>query len=307
MTFRSIYHQGFARVAAGTTRCAVGDRRPMPRRCSRWRARCHDEAVALVVFPELALSGYAIDDLLLQDPLLDAVERALVDMIAGSAELRPLMLIGAPLRFGARIYNCAAVVQRGRLLGVVPKIHLPNYREFYERRQLASGEDAAGSVIQIGRWRAPFGPDLLFAADDVPGLVVHAEICEDVWVPMPPSSVAALAGATVLANLSASNITIGKADTRRRCVPVAVGALPGGLSLHLGGHRRVDHRPGVGRPGLDLRERRRAGRDRQVSRGRPIVRRRRRSRPAAPGARPHGHVRRQPPGPCGGGRALSPA
>ncbi|HEY2595438.1 MAG TPA: NAD(+) synthase, partial [Chloroflexota bacterium] len=90
-----------------------------------------------------------------------------------------------------------------------------NYREFYERRQLASGEDAAGGTIQVGSWRAPFGPDLLFAADDVPGLVVHAEICEDVWVPVPPSGIAALAGATVLANLSASNITIGKDGYRR--------------------------------------------------------------------------------------------
>ncbi|MBV8168092.1 MAG: NAD(+) synthase, partial [Alphaproteobacteria bacterium] len=215
MNFRSIYHQGFARVAAGTTRCTVGDPAANAAAMLAMAKRCHDEAVALVVFPELALSGYAIDDLLLQDPLLDAVERALADMIAASAELRPLMLIGAPLRFGARVYNCAAVVQRGRLLGVVPKVHLPNYREFYERRQLASGEDAAGGTIQVGRWRAPFGPDLLFAADDVPGLVVHAEICEDVWVPVPPSGVAALAGATVLANLSASNITIGKDGYRR--------------------------------------------------------------------------------------------
>jgi NAD+ synthase (glutamine-hydrolysing) len=215
MTFRSIYHQGFARVAAGTTRCAIGDPAANAESMLRMARQCHEQAVALVVFPELALSGYAIDDLLLQDPLLDAVERALEDMIARSAELRPVMLIGAPLRYGARIYNCAAVVHRGRLLGVVPKIHLPNYREFYEPRQMASGEDAAGGVITVGRHRAPFGPDQLFAADDVPGLVVHVEICEDVWVPVPPSGIAALAGATVLANLSASNITIGKADTRR--------------------------------------------------------------------------------------------
>jgi NAD+ synthase (glutamine-hydrolysing) len=215
MTFRSIYHQGFARVAAATTRCALGDPARNAEAVLRLAQGCHDDAVALAIFPELALSGYAIDDLLLQDPLLDAVERAVATIVARSAALMPLLLVGAPVRHGARIYNAALAIHRGRLLGVVPKVHLPNYREFYERRQLASGEDAAGGTIALGGGEAPFGPDLLFAAADVPGLVVHAEICEDVWVPIPPSSQAALAGATVLANLSASNITIGKADTRR--------------------------------------------------------------------------------------------
>src|SRR5260221_2272897 len=215
MNFRSLYRHGFARVAAGTTRCALADPAANADSMLRMAQDCHEQAVALVVFPELALSGYAIDDLLLQDPLLDAVERALEDIIARSAGLMPLMLIGAPLRHGARIYNTAVAIHRGRLLGVVPKVHLPNYREFYEPRQLASGDGTEGGAIQIGRHRAPFGPDLLFAAKDVPGLTVHAEICEDVWIPVPPSSLAALAGATVLANLSASNITIGKADTRR--------------------------------------------------------------------------------------------
>jgi NAD+ synthase (glutamine-hydrolysing) len=215
MSFRSIYQQGFARVAAGTTRCALADPAANAAAMLGMAQDCHDRAVALVVFPELALSGYAIDDLLLQDPLLDAVERALDDMIARSAELMPLLLVGAPLRFGARIYNTAVAIHRGRLLGVVPKLHLPNYREFYERRQLASGDGTQGGEIRIGGHRAPFGPDLLFAAEDVPGLVVHVEICEDIWIPVPPSAQGALAGATVLANLSASNITIGKADTRR--------------------------------------------------------------------------------------------
>src|SRR5277367_3774316 len=215
MNFRSIYQQGFARVAAGTTRCALGDPATNAESMLRMAQTCHDRAVALVVFPELSLSGYAIDDLLLQDPLLDAVERALDEIVARSATLMPLLLIGAPLRHGARIYNTAVAIHRGRLLGVVPKVHLPNYREFYERRQLASGVGTGGGEIRIGSHRAPFGPDLLFAAEDVPGLVVHVEICEDIWIPVPPSSVAALAGATVLANLSASNITIGKAETRR--------------------------------------------------------------------------------------------
>ena len=171
--------------------------------------------MSVAVFPELALSGYAIDDLLLQDALLDAVERASSELVEGSAALRPLLLFGAPLRHAGRVYNTAVAVQRGRLLGVVPKIHLPNYREFYEHRHFASGQGTEGGTVAIGPQEAPFGPDLLFAAEDLPGLVVHAEICEDLWVPVPPSAEAALAGATVLANLSASNITVGKAETRR--------------------------------------------------------------------------------------------
>src|SRR3954471_14301779 len=140
MTFRSLYRHGFARVASCTMQCSIADPAANAEAVLRVAKTCDERSAALAIFPELAVSGYAIDDLLLQDPLLDAVERALADMIAGSRDLRPLMLIGAPLRYGARVYNCAAVVQRGRLLGVVPKVHLPNYREFYERRQLASGE-----------------------------------------------------------------------------------------------------------------------------------------------------------------------
>ena len=214
MSFRSIYRHGFARIAAGTARCVPADPAANAAAILTLAQQCHDRSVALLVLPELSLSGYAIDDLLLQDPLLDAVERALEDIVERSATLMPLILVGAPLRFGARIYNTAVAVHRGRVLGVVPKMHLPNYREFYEPRQLAAADAAAGEIT-IGRHRAPFDAGLLFEAEDVPGLVVHVEICEDVWIPVPPSSLGALAGASVLANLSASNITIGKADTRR--------------------------------------------------------------------------------------------
>ncbi len=176
---------------------------------------CATDGAVLAVFPELSVSGYAIDDLLLADALLDATELALADLIRRSVDLLPMVVVGAPLRHGARLYNCAVAIHRGRLLGVVPKVHLPNYREFYEKRHFASGEGTAGQSITIGAHSAPFGPDLLFTAEDIDGLTIHLEICEDVWVPMPPSGVGALAGATVLANLSASNITIGKADTRR--------------------------------------------------------------------------------------------
>jgi len=215
MSFFSLYRHGFARVAACSNPCKLADPATNAGAIARLAQACHDDGVALAVFPELALSGYAIDDLLLQDVLLDAVEAAVETLVAASAGWRPLLLVGAPLRHGNRLYNCALAIQGGRLLGVVPKTYLPNYREFYEKRHFASGAGIAGQTMAVGALTAPFGCDLMFAADDLPGFVVHAEICEDVWVPIPPSAHAALAGATVLANLSASNITIGKADTRR--------------------------------------------------------------------------------------------
>jgi NAD+ synthase (glutamine-hydrolysing) len=218
-SFRSLYRHGFARVAACTTRTVLADPAANAAAILRLAKDCDRQGVALAVFPELGLSGYAISDLLQQATLLDGVEAAIADLVAASAELLPLLLVGAPLRHRGALYNCALAIHRGRLLGVVPKIHLPNYREFYEPRHFVSGDgaggDGAGGAIAVAGGRVPFGPDLLFAADDLPGLVVHAEICEDVWVPIPPSGEAALAGATVLANLSASNITIGKAETRR--------------------------------------------------------------------------------------------
>src|SRR6185295_14484269 len=167
----------------------------------------------LAVFPELGLSGYSIEDLLLQDPVLDGVEDALATVVEASAALLPVLVVGAPLRHRGRVFNCAVVVHRGRVLGVAPKSYLPTYREFYERRQMAAGDDVRG-VLRIGDVDAPFGSDLLFAATDVPGFVLHVEICEDMFVPIPPSAQAALAGATVLANLSGSPITIGRADDR---------------------------------------------------------------------------------------------
>ncbi|EWY37178.1 NAD+ synthetase [Skermanella stibiiresistens SB22] len=215
MTFRSIYRQGFARVASCTMRCSLADPAANAEAVLRVARTCHERSAALALFPELAISGYAIDDLLLQDSLLDAVERAVSDIAAGSRDLMPLLLVGAPLRHADRVYNCAVAIHRGRLLGVIPKIHLPNYREFYEKRHFASGDGTEGGEITLAGQSVPFGPDLLFAAEDLPGFVVHTEVCEDLWVPVAPSALGALAGATVLANLSASNITIGKSDTRR--------------------------------------------------------------------------------------------
>ena len=215
MDFYNAYDQGFARVAACTAPVAVADPATNVRTVLEQARTCHDEGVAVAGFPELCLSGYAIDDLLLQDTLLDAVRDAIDVLVEESRDLLPILLVGAPLVQGSRVLNCALVVHRGRVLGVAPKSYLPTYREFYERRHFAPGDDRRGETITVAGQRVPFGPDLLFDVTDVPGLVVHVEVCEDMWVPVPPSAEAALAGATVLANLSGSPITIARAEDRR--------------------------------------------------------------------------------------------
>jgi NAD+ synthase (glutamine-hydrolysing) len=171
--------------------------------------------IGLMVFPELCLSAYSIDDLLFQDAVLDAVAAQVDRIVVASKKLNPVFVVGAPLRREGRLYNCGLVIHRGGLLGVVPKIFLPNYREFYERRHFTSGEGVRGGLIAVGGHEAPFGADLLFAAQGASRFTFHVEICEDLWVPQPPSNLGAAAGAEILLNLSASNIVIGKAQMRR--------------------------------------------------------------------------------------------
>jgi NAD+ synthase (glutamine-hydrolysing) len=218
VNFDSVYDQGFVRVAACTVPVSIADPRANATAVIAQARLCDDEGVGVAVFPELALTGYSIEDLLLQETVLDEVEAAIADLVAASAQLRTVLVVGAPLRHGHRLLNAAVVIHRGSVLGVAPKSYLPTYREFYERRHFAPGDDRWGSTIVLGGVEVPLGPDLLFAARDVPGLVVHVEICEDAWVPVPPSAEAALAGATVLLNLSGSPITVGRAEDRRLLV-----------------------------------------------------------------------------------------
>lgn len=213
MNFYSAYQHGFVRVAACTHHTTISDPAANAASILGLARACHKEGVALAIFPELTLSGYSIEDILLQDALLDAVERAVVEIVEASTDLLPVLVVGAPLRRLHRIYNTAVVIHRGAVLGVVPKSYLPTYREFYEHRQIASGDGERGTIRMAGA-DVPFGPDLLFAASDLPGFVLHVEICEDMFVAVPPSAEAALAGATVLANLSGSPITIGRAEDR---------------------------------------------------------------------------------------------
>ncbi|MDE0546191.1 NAD(+) synthase [Microbacterium sp. C7(2022)] len=218
LPFASAYRHGFARVAACTIPVAVADPAANADAILDAARECHDDAVAIAVFPELCLTGYAIDDLVMQDALLDAVVTQIERLVEASADLLPVLVVGAPLRHRNRLYNCAVVIHRGAILGVAPKSYLPTYREFYERRWYAPGEEWSGEAIRIGEHECVIGTNLLFDVRDVAGLTFHAEVCEDMWVPVPPSSKAALAGATVLLNLSGSPITIARADDRTTLV-----------------------------------------------------------------------------------------
>ncbi|MBB3712590.1 NAD+ synthase (glutamine-hydrolyzing) [Limimaricola variabilis] len=212
--FHSLHRHGFVRVATATPRVRPADVAFNRDAVIAEARRAHDARADLVVFPELCISSYAIDDLHMQTALNDAVETALEAVVEASAKLSPVLLVGAPLRHEGRLYNCAAVISRGRLLGVVPKSFLPNYREFYEKRWFAEGRGVTGRTMRLGEKEVPFGTDLIFEAEDLPGLIFHTEICEDFWAPVPPSSQAATEGALILTNLSASNIVIGKSDDR---------------------------------------------------------------------------------------------
>ncbi|MGN6722670.1 MAG: NAD(+) synthase [Marmoricola sp.] len=219
MDFKSAYDQGFARVAACTIPIALADPAANAATVLKQVRECHDEGVGLAVFPELCLTGYSLDDLFLQDSLLDAALAAIEEIVRASEDLGPVVVVGAPLRHGSRLYNCAVVLHRGSVLGVVPKLHLPNYREFYEDRWFAAGDDVYDETIDLGRLGdVPFGRDLLFHAVDLDGFTLGVEICEDLWVPSPPSSELALQGASVIANLSASPVTVGRAEDRRLMV-----------------------------------------------------------------------------------------
>ena len=214
MDFHNLYRHGFARVAACTLPIRMVQPRANAEAVLAQARECADAGACLAVFPELTLTGYSIEDLLMQDTVLAATQDALAWLVPQTADLDIVLVVGAPLVSLNRIYNCAVVIQRGSILGVVPKAYLPTYREFYERRQIGPGDDVTGEIRVAGE-DVPFGSDLLFAADDLPGFVLNVEICEDMWVPIPPSAEAALAGATVIANLSGSPITVAKAEERK--------------------------------------------------------------------------------------------
>ncbi|MGX1771275.1 NAD(+) synthase [Nocardia brasiliensis] len=215
LPFDSLYRHDFARVAVAVPPVRVADPADNVAQTLRLAEQAAADGAVLTVFPELGLSCYTADDLFHQDALDDAVQAALTRVVAASAHLATVLVVGAPVRSQGRLFNCAIAICAGAVLGAVPKSYLPNYREFYEKRQFAAARENLDTHITIAGQRVPFGADLLFTANNLTGFVFHLEICEDGWVPLPPSGYAALAGATVLVNLSASNIVIGKADYRR--------------------------------------------------------------------------------------------
>jgi NAD+ synthase (glutamine-hydrolysing) len=213
--FFSPYSHQFVRLGVCVPRVVVADPAKNGDQIAALVEAGHRDGIAVLLFPELCLSAYAIDDLLFQDVLLDAVVEQIGRLLEVSREKVPVIIVGAPLRWQGGLYNCAVAIHRGRVLGIVPKIYLPNYREFYERRHFTSGAAIRGAAMMLAGQEAPFGIDLLFVASGSTGFSFHIEICEDLWVPQPPSAAGATAGAEILLNLSASNITIGKAQMRR--------------------------------------------------------------------------------------------
>ncbi|MFY2056852.1 NAD(+) synthase [Achromobacter xylosoxidans] len=216
--FFNLYSHGFARVAVGVPECKVADPAFNAAQTIALAQQAAQGGAVLVAFPELGLSAYTCDDLFHQKALLDACEAALDQVARATAELDIAVIVGAPLRVAHQLYNCAVVIAGGRILGVVPKSFLPNYSEFYEARQFSAADCAVATEIRLLDQTVPFGPELLFQMEKLPLFQFHVEICEDVWVPIPPSSFAALAGATVLVNLSASNIVVGKSAYRHQLV-----------------------------------------------------------------------------------------
>ncbi len=212
--FFSSQAQGFVRCGVATPKVAVGDPAANAEAILELARQGCDQGADLIVFPELCVSAYTIDDLHLQDALLDAVEAAVAQICQASEALSPVLAIGAPVRRNGRLYNCALAISRGRILGVVPKSFLPNYREYYEKRWFAPGVGLTDLEVTLAGQTVPFGVDLLFAAEDLADFVFHLEVCEDFWAPTPPSTRGALAGALILANLSASNVVVGKAQDR---------------------------------------------------------------------------------------------
>jgi NAD+ synthase (glutamine-hydrolysing) len=221
--FFSLYSHGFVRVCVAVPSVRVADPMYNTDRILDLAREASRQNAAVALFTELGLSAYTCDDLFHQDALLDAVRENLQRIVEASRGLTPVLLVGAPLRFENKLFNCAVTIYRGRMLGIVPKTYLPNYREFYEKRQFASSREAISREVTLLGQTVPFGPDLIYEAENLPGFALYTEICEDTWTAIPPSSFGALGGATILANLSASNITVGKDEYRRKLCGVQSG------------------------------------------------------------------------------------
>jgi NAD+ synthase (glutamine-hydrolysing) len=215
---------GFLRVGAACPRVWVADPARNAEEILRLVEAARAQGTQLLVFPELSLTGYTAGDLFFSlSTLVGGAERALARLLQSTAGHRMTVAVGLPVALDGKLFNCAAVIQAGRLVGVVPKTYLPGYKEYYEERWFASAREALRDEVRLAGQAAPFGTNLLFAAEDEPAVTLGVEICEDLWATVQPSSFHALAGATILANLSASNEIVAKAEYRRDLVKVQSG------------------------------------------------------------------------------------
>jgi NAD+ synthase (glutamine-hydrolysing) len=217
--FFNLYNHGLIRVAVGVPEVRVADPAFNGARTIELMEEAERHKAVLTLFPEMGLTAYSCEDLFHQQALLDAALASLRELLKASERLNLIAVVGLPLQVDQLLFNCALVLFRGKILGIVPKTFLPNYREFYELRQFAPASAAhSASVELLGQPQIPFGEQLLFESQQGQRFTFFIEICEDLWVPVPPSCSAALAGATVILNLSASNITIGKDEYRQSLV-----------------------------------------------------------------------------------------
>jgi NAD+ synthase (glutamine-hydrolysing) len=217
--FFNLYKHGFIRVAVAIPEVLVADPVFNVTHTIELAQKAAEEKAVLALFPELGISAYSNEDLFHQQALVEAVQTELGRLIRETSFLDTILIVGAPIMVDSLLYNCGIVLHRGEILGIVPKTYLPNYREFYEGRQFRSATTVnRGNIDYAGQRSIPFGTDLLFNVKNIPHFTFALEICEDLWVPVPPSSFSTLAGATVITNLSASNITVGKAEYRHALV-----------------------------------------------------------------------------------------
>ena len=208
---------GFITVACGTPKLRLADCDYNAEQTFTLMRKAEKAGAKVLVLPELGLTGYTCGDLFYQDALLRGAEQALATVLEATRNLEVVTAVGLPLRVNNKLYNCAAIIQKGTVLGVVPKTHLPNYSEFYEKRQFAAAPEENGTVTLFGK-SVPFGNKLVFRCSTMPDLALGFEICEDMWAPCSPAVDLTAAGATVVGNLSASNDIIGKDSYRRQLV-----------------------------------------------------------------------------------------
>ncbi|MDX1636356.1 MAG: NAD(+) synthase [Balneolaceae bacterium] len=215
-SFQSIYSHDFIRCAVAIPALALSDPARNARNSAEMATKASEHGAAVCLFPELGLTGYSNEDLFHQTSLLRSVREALTLFLQSTRNLDSVLVVGAPLKIDHALYNCAIVIHGGSILGVVPKSYLPNYREYYEKRQFTPGGSCPVDEIELCHQEVPFGSNLVFADTRMEQFKLHVEICEDLWVPAPPSTFGAMAGATIIANPSASNVTVTKADYRRQ-------------------------------------------------------------------------------------------